>query len=119
ARYLRSSEFCGACHDVRLFGTDSLGVRERGEHFKRLRNAYSEWKAWADAERAAGRQSASCQDCHMSLYPGVCVSKPGAAASPDCPGGYAFERRAPGERARGMVASSSTEPRSIASHWFT
>lgn len=125
ARYLRSSEFCGACHDVRLFGTDSLGGRDRGEHFKRLRNAYSEWKAWADAEKFAGRRAASCQDCHMSLYPGVCVQNAGdsngQAAKPGsgCPTGFHFEARAPGEKARGMIASSSTEPRPMSSHWFT
>ena len=124
ARYLRSSEFCGACHDVRLFGTDSIGVRDRGEHFKRLRNAYSEWKAWADAERAAGRSPASCQDCHMSLYPGVCAEGPspdGAVRSgtEGCPPGFHFEPRAPGEKARGLVASSSAEPRPTSSHWFT
>lgn len=121
SRYLQSSEFCGACHDVRLFGTDAVGVQSRGEHFKRLRNAYSEWRTWADSERAAGRKASSCQDCHMSLYPGVCVqdakgspSKPGG-----CPSGFHFEARAPGERARGMVASSSAQPRSVSSHWFT
>ncbi len=118
-RYLGSSEFCGACHDVRLFGTDALGVRERGEHFKRLRNAYSEWKAWADAERAAGRRPATCQDCHMSLYPGVCVRDDGARGGDGCPNGFRFEARRPGEKALGMVASSSTEPRPTSSHWFT
>ena len=120
--YLGSSEFCGACHDVRLFGTDSLGVREKGEHFKRLRNAYSEWKTWADTEKAAGRRAASCQDCHMSLYPGVCVAGAGSAAGAGrdgCPTGFHFESRAPGEKARGMVASSSSEPRAITSHYFT
>src|SRR5262249_17912167 len=83
AGLLRASEFCGACHDVRLFGTDSVGVRERGEHFKRLRNAYSEWRTWADAEKSAGRQAATCQDCHMSLYPGICVqdAKHGGAST--------------------------------------
>jgi hypothetical protein len=116
--YLASSEFCGACHDVRLFGTDSIGVRERGEHFKRLRNAYSEWRTWADGEKAAGRRAATCQDCHMSLYPGVCT--PGAGGDKDgCPPGTRFEARAPGERARGAVASSSTELTPIASHYFT
>jgi hypothetical protein len=125
ARYLRSSEFCGACHDVRLFGTDSIGVRERGEHFKRLRNAYSEWKTWADAERSAGRQAATCQDCHMSLYPGVCVqdaSKSSArltSRDDGCPRGFHFEKRSPGEKARGMIASASAEPRPTSSHWFT
>lgn len=119
ARYLRASELCGACHDVRLFGTDALGVRDRGEHFKRLRNAYSEWKAWADAERAAGRRPATCQDCHMSLYPGVCVRDESAGGGDGCPKGFRFEARRPGEKARGMVASSSTEPRPTSSHWFT
>jgi eukaryotic-like serine/threonine-protein kinase len=121
--YLASSEFCGACHDVRLFGTDSLGVRETGEHFKRLRNAYSEWRSWADTERASGRRAATCQDCHMSLYPGVCVvgasAGSGASAKDGCPTGFHFEARAPGEKARGMVASSSSEPRPITSHYFT
>ena len=116
--YLGTSEFCGACHDVRLFGTDSFGVRDRGEHFKRLRNAYSEWRSWADAEKAAGRRAATCQDCHMSLYPGVCV--PGAGSSKEgCPTGTRFEARGPGERARGMIAASSSEARSITSHYFT
>ncbi|MFO0736182.1 MAG: hypothetical protein U0270_09890 [Labilithrix sp.] len=119
ARYVRSSEFCGACHDVRLFGTDSIGVRDRGEHFKRLRNAYSEWKSWSDAEKSAGRAAATCQDCHMSLFPGVCVQSPNAPAANGCPAGTKFEARAPGERARGLVASSSTELKPIASHWFS
>lgn len=119
ARYLRSGQFCGACHDVRLFGTDSIGVREKGEHFKRLRNAFSEWKTWADAEKSAGRKPANCQDCHMSLYPGVCVSDAGARGGGGCPPGHRFEKRAPGERALGMVAASSSAPHAISSHWFT
>ncbi len=119
SRYLATSEFCGACHDVRLFGTDSIGVRERGEHFKRLRNAYSEWKAWSDAEHAAGRKAASCQDCHMSLYPGVCTKGGAGGAKEGCPPGTHFEARAPGEKALGMIASSSSRPKAIASHWFT
>jgi hypothetical protein len=119
--YIASSEFCGACHDVRLFGTDSVGVRERGEHFKRLRNAYSEWRAWADVEKAAGRKAATCQECHMSLYPGVCVpDAPGASGEREgCPPGFHFSARAPGERARGPVASASSAMRPIATHYFT
>ena len=106
--YLASSEFCGACHDVRLFGTDVLGAAERGEHFKRLRNAYSEWRAWADAETRAGREPATCQDCHMSLYPGVCAPASGAGAgSPgdaDCPKGTRFAPRPRvGRSARGVA----------------
>jgi hypothetical protein len=119
-KYVESSEFCGACHDVRLFGTDTLGIRDRGEHFKRLRNAYSEWRAWADGEKAAGRKAATCQDCHMSLYPGVCVADGEKPAPRDgCPQGFHFEARAPGEHARGLVASSSSGPVAIASHYFT
>jgi hypothetical protein len=95
-RYLASSEFCGACHDVRLFGTDVRGAA-RGEHFKRLRNAYSEWRVWADEEARAGRSAPTCQDCHMSLYP----------------------TRPPGTYARGFVAPSSLAPTRVASHWFT
>jgi hypothetical protein len=122
--YLESSEFCGACHDVRLFGTDVVGVRDRGEHFKRLRNGYSEWRAWADAEERAGRPAASCQGCHMSLYPGTC--EPGVILSEakdplrpgDCPPGTHFAPRAPGEYAQGRVTPASA-PRRVASHYFT
>jgi hypothetical protein len=118
SRHLRTSEFCGACHDVRLFGTDAVGVQERGEHFKRLRNGYSEWKLWADDEARAGRPAASCQDCHMSLYPGVCV--PGSRGSDlVCPSGTHFEPRPPGSYARAsIVATSSGSPRA-ATHYFT
>jgi hypothetical protein len=99
--YLKSSQFCGACHDVRLFGTDSLGARERGEHFKRLRNGYSEWRAWADDEARAGRRAATCQDCHMTTFPGVCVKQDGARGGEGCPPGTRFAARAPGEKRRG------------------
>ena len=128
--YLASSEFCGACHDVRLFGTDALGGGERGEHFKRLRNAYSEWAAWSDGERRAGRQPASCQDCHMSLFPGVCVpagsARAGAgsfaasttAARRACPPGTVFAERGPGQFAEGRAATGSASGR-ITSHYFT
>lgn len=116
ARYLATSEFCGACHDVRLFGTD-VGGALRGEHFKRLRNAYSEWRAWADGEERAGRPAATCQDCHMSLYPGVCA--PGGDGGDGCPGGTHFVARAPGTRAEALVAPTSERPTPVASHWFT
>ena len=105
--YMRSSEFCGACHDVRLFGTDVLGATERGEHFKRLRNAYSEWRAWSDTERSLGREPATCQGCHMSQYPGVCEPAPGARGDADCPSGTRFAAKAP------RVSPSSV------SHYFT
>ena len=117
--YLASSEFCGSCHDVRLFGTDSIGVVERGEHFKRLRNAYSEWADWRSQELAAGRAPASCQDCHMSLYPGVCVAAgERAPGGRGCPPGTRFEARRPGAYATGRAASGSAAGR-IASHYFS
>ncbi len=117
--YLSSSEFCGSCHDVRLFGTDAIGVVERGEHFKRLRNAYSEWADWRNQEVAAGRVPASCQDCHMSQYPGVCV--PAGERTPaarGCPSGTRFEARRPGAFATGRAATGS-EPGRVASHYFS
>jgi hypothetical protein len=120
ARHLRSSEFCGGCHDVRLFGTDTIGARERGEHFKRLRNGYSEWRAWADAEERAGRPAASCQDCHMSLYPGVCAPGEGKAG-PDktCPAGTHFEPKPAGTFARASIVSTTQVPARAATHYFT
>jgi eukaryotic-like serine/threonine-protein kinase len=134
--YLRSSEFCGSCHDVRLFGTDTLGVAH-GEHFKRLRNAYSEWASWASGEARAGRPVSTCQDCHMSSYPGVCevdvdhdggsAPKPplraahdgGSAADPECPRGYHFSPRAPGVLPRGRAATGSAELTDVVTHWFS
>jgi len=128
--YQRSSEFCGSCHDVRLFGTDAITGVERGEHFKRLRNAYSEWASWANDERRAGRKPASCQDCHMSLYPGIC--EPAAGASPrgdllgrlagaaklGCPPGTVFAARAPGSYPTGNSAAGSPAARS-STHYFS
>lgn len=128
--YLRSSEFCGSCHDVRLFGTDARAVDSTGEHFKRLRNAYSEWVDWAAAERAQGREAASCQDCHMSLYPGICVPQ-GEGARPNpfertrytalqraCPQGTVFEAVAPGTRPSGRVSVGSDAAATVSSHAF-
>lgn len=140
--YLKSSQFCGACHDVRLFGSDVLGV-EKGEHFKRLRNAYSEWVAWAELESRAGREAASCQDCHMSLFPGRCVPKAAAGASSAseelgelekllgtgsdtvaldraCPEGTRFEPVAPGTYPKGVVADSSgSSSQRVSTHYFS
>lgn len=127
--YLRSSQFCGACHDVRLFGTDAIGGPSRGDHFKRLRNAYSEWADWATLERSAGREPADCQGCHMSSFPGVCVSgDPPAPIAGEtdisalrrgCPPGTHFESRAPGELPRLRVAAGSGERREVSTHYFS
>lgn len=119
AAYRRSSEFCGACHDVRLFGTDAV-ARTSGDHFKRLRNGYSEWRAWAEAEAAKGRRAATCQDCHMSLFPGVCLpSADGGAPGPGCPPGTTFSSRVPGEYATGLAAPSSARAERLYSHFFS
>ena len=127
--YLRSSEFCGACHDVRLFGADAIATPARGEHFKRLRNAYSEWVDWAALERRAGREPADCQDCHMSSFPGVCVAgepAPLRAGETDitalrrgCPPGTHFESRAPGEQPELRVAAGSGQRREVTTHYFS
>lgn len=128
--YLQSSEFCGACHDVRLFGTDVLGARV-GEHFKRLRNAYSEWVEYSNAERAKGNEPASCQGCHMSTFPGVCVPgepKPDAAQAGGttytallrgCPPGSHFEAREPGVFPGGHAAINSGLAERVTPHYFS
>jgi hypothetical protein len=116
--YLRSSEFCGSCHDVRLFGTDTLGAA-KGERFKRLRNAYSEWAAWANGETRAGRTPATCQDCHMSQFPGVCEIDPGSEGDAECPKGYQFSERAPGSWPKGRTATSSSELSAVTTHYFS
>ncbi len=110
-RYQRSSEFCGSCHDVRLFGTDVLGAA-RGEHFKRLRNGYSEWADWARGRERRGQSAPSCVDCHMSSFPGVCLPDPRAGARRDrgCPPGTRFEARAPGTLPQGQSATDSAAP---------
>jgi hypothetical protein len=123
--YLRSSEFCGSCHDVRLFGTDVLGAA-RGEHFKRLRNAYSEWQEFARARERRGLDAPTCQSCHLSSYPGVCVET-GAAApdapAPDvargCPSGSHFEARAPGDLPSGYAAAALGPERALHPHYFS
>ncbi len=64
--YIRSPEFCGSCHDVRLAPTDTV----TGEPFLRLENAFTEWRSgpYATADNPYGRVI-TCQDCHMSAYP--------------------------------------------------
>ncbi len=116
--YLASSEFCGSCHDVRLFGTDTLGSA-RGEHFKRLRNAYSEWASWASGEARAGRPVSSCQDCHLSQYPGGCEVDSSGSSDPECPKGYRFAPSKPGVWPQGRAATSSAEVGDVVTHYFS
>jgi hypothetical protein len=127
--YLKSSEFCGACHDVRLFGTDVIGA-QNGEHFKRLRNAYSEWRDWARQRKVQQQPAYSCQDCHMSLFPGTCVPATAAGAldvgpSADasqralCPQGTRFVPQEPGSYPTSGVAVSSARGVQVSPHYFS
>ncbi len=124
--YLRSSEFCGACHDVRLFGTDVIGAG-RGEHFKRLRNGFTEWRAWARDEERAGRRAASCQDCHMSEFPGTCVPAVGVepnaagitALDRACPPGTRFSAKPPGSYPSARRAVGSADVATVTTHYFS
>jgi eukaryotic-like serine/threonine-protein kinase len=117
--YLGSSEFCGSCHDVRLFGTDVLGA-SKGEHFKRLRNAYAEWLDFAAQRRKQGREVSSCQACHLSGYPGVCsTGVPTAREGGPCPPGTRFSPRSPGELPLGRAATASGADRPIHPHYFS
>jgi hypothetical protein len=116
--YLKSSEFCGSCHDVRLFGTDVLGGA-KGEHFKRLRNGYSEWVEWAATEKRKGREPATCQGCHMSTFPGICEPDPGAEGDGTCPDGTRFVAKKPGTLGDGFVAQASLEKTPISTHYFS
>ncbi|MBK6686159.1 MAG: hypothetical protein IPG45_16920 [Deltaproteobacteria bacterium] len=68
--YLRTSAFCGACHDVRLFHLD-----QRTEAPARLENLFTEWKSSRYAfNNNVLRRPIECQDCHMSRFP---VGSPG------------------------------------------
>lgn len=122
--YLRSSEFCGSCHDVRLFGTDVLGS-ERGEHFKRLRNAYSEWRDYAREREARGLGAPTCQNCHASSFPGVCAAGSAPADSSSnpapraCPAGTHFAPRDPGVVPFGFASAALGSERALHSHYFT
>ncbi len=110
--YLKTSQFCGACHDVRL-NIDNPATPEvelepvHGEPFMRLENLYTEWfisplnlhpdtqgasadarLMWRDNPYRNADGSARrvvCQDCHMALYP---YAPPGVF-----PGDYTHSQR--------------------------
>ncbi len=67
SEYLRSSEFCGSCHDVRPRANDVL---VEGEPFQRLENLFTEWEQGPYgpmANQVGG--VVTCQDCHMEAGP--------------------------------------------------
>jgi len=69
--YLRSSEFCGTCHDVRTPPGAGLTTDARtDEPFQRLENLFTEWKngPYGPIHNEVG-VVVSCQDCHMDVGP--------------------------------------------------
>ena len=77
--YLRSSDFCGSCHDVRVPGDGSgslthreisLNPESRSVSLFRLENLNTEWMTgpYNSTQNPFGRVI-RCQDCHMSLFP--------------------------------------------------
>jgi hypothetical protein len=75
--YMRSADFCGACHDVRV-PVANLVVPESndfGVQYYRLENLNTEWNTQAyalpdeDFSQNPFGEVVRCQDCHMSLYP--------------------------------------------------
>src|SRR5262249_11459513 len=73
---------------------------------------------WAKREVRAGRNAASCQDCHMSLYPGVCEPAPGTPANAGalCPTGTALSPRKPGSYPSELLGQTE---RSVVTHFFS
>lgn len=71
--YLRTSKFCGTCHDVRTPPDAALANPvdpETDEPFQRLENLFTEWKngPYGPINNQVGGV-VSCQDCHMDLGP--------------------------------------------------
>ena len=74
--YLRSSDFCGSCHDVRVPGGSlthwEANLNEGSETVTtyRLENLNTEWETgpYNSADNPFGKVI-RCQDCHMSAYP--------------------------------------------------
>jgi hypothetical protein len=96
--YLRSSEFCGTCHDVRPLNPDDV----TGEPFQRLEDLFSEWQAsgWNSTNNPTG-QVVSCQDCHMD-------------AGPPFPAGTYYEAETTVYPRPGLVSE-----REVSTHYFT
>lgn len=75
--FLRSGDFCGGCHDVRVPGAGSLTHGEanlnpgsEGITVYRLENLNTEWLTEPyNSTDNPFRKVIRCQDCHMSLYP--------------------------------------------------
>ncbi len=98
SEFLKSSEFCGACHDVRPRAADVV----EGEEFQRLENLFTEWQQgpYGPIANTVGGV-VSCQDCHMDAGP------------PAPPGTYPKDKTSVYPRPR-----NSTERR-VSTHYFT
>ncbi|MCA9553833.1 MAG: hypothetical protein KC933_27595, partial [Myxococcales bacterium] len=125
--YITSSDFCIACHDVRV-PNPNVVVPEGTPSFFRLENLGTEWsrQGYAVAEGNPLGQVVRCQDCHMSLYPhggevSYSVTDPTSGAeyaitSPR-PGVFASDRAVSGEDPTGR---GLTPPeRKVVTHYFT
>jgi hypothetical protein len=99
SNFLRSSDFCGGCHDVRPRAPDVV----EGEPFQRLENLFTEWREGPYGPTAANTvgRVVSCQDCHMHIGPGA---EPGTY-----PSGFAATWPDPGV----------VPERRISTHYFT
>lgn len=69
--FLRSSEFCIACHDVRVPNANVITQEDAQLPYFRLENLGTEWatQGYANPDGNPFGQVVRCQDCHMSLYP--------------------------------------------------
>jgi hypothetical protein len=76
--YLTSSQFCAACHDVRVpVATGNLTAEEHdinpgGKNVKyfRLENLNTEWQTGPlNSTANPFGEVVTCQDCHMSMFP--------------------------------------------------
>ena len=97
--FLRSSEFCGGCHDVRPRAADVV----TGEPFQRLENLFTEWQNGPYGPTAANTvgKVVSCQDCHMN------------EGAPSAPGVYPYDKTTVYPRPRDVVE------RRVSTHYFT
>jgi hypothetical protein len=99
SEYLKSSEFCGACHDVRPRAADVI----EGDNFQRLEDLFTEWQKGPYGPTIANTVGGvvTCQDCHMDAGP------------PDPAGTYPKDKTSVYPRPR-----YSTE-REVSTHYFT
>lgn len=125
--FIRSSDFCNACHDVRVPAPNLLAP-EGTPPFYRLENLGTEWatQAYAKPEENPFEAVVRCQDCHMSLYPytndaAYEVTDPATgetlAISSPIPGVFPVGKAASGEDPTGRQLPLPDRP--LVTHHFT